>query len=382
MASRARSTTTTTRLECAAASGVGMVSVTAPGVAFAVAMRARASETSGTSGTSVGVASVVVDDEWTRARDDGDDARRVRDDVDDDVDDDGGMIRAATIRAVACAKSGRVGEAREIAFGDAFERRAARDELSFAAMALRAEIPYHLNDPVGSLDALCALHARCASRARDATTSEEARARWRRRRNASARAVARRYLMGNRPRAALVWLDALARDEPEEPEHVSAAGRAHLMMGDLEGARLCFEAAETLARASGGEKFKETLARVMCDKGDLLLMSGKFPEAKATFAEALATNDTDATVKINAAVAAVYAGDLDASRALLENGLVGAARANRNSTEFDIVSPSAVRNLNSIYELTARTPAESKHSMNVFVKSIAPEDFDVSCMAT
>ena len=41
-----------------------------------------------------------------------------------------------------------------------------------------------------------------------------------------------------------------------------------------------------------------------------------------------------------------------------------------------------MKNLNSIYELTARTPAESKHSMNVFVKSIAPEDFDVSCMAT
>lgn len=368
----------------------------APGVAFAVAMRARAAGSGtgtvvGETGASTSTGGGSLDDvdafafDWHRVLvfddDDESDARRDGGDGDDGDDDDAG-IRAATIRAVACAKTGRYREAREIAFGDAFERRAARDALSFAAMALRAEILYHLNDPVGSLDALCALHARCASRARDATTSEEARATWRRRRNASARAVARRYLMGNRPRAALVWLDALARDEPDEAEHVSAAGRAHLMMGDLEGARLCFEAAETLARASGGEKCKETLARFMCDKGDLLLTSGKFPEAKATFAEALSTNDADATVKINAAVAAVYAGDLDASRALLENGLVGAARANRNSTEFDIVSPSAVRNLNSIYELTARTPAESKHSMNVFVKSIAPEDFDVSCMAT
>jgi len=367
------------------------VAAAAPGVAFAVAMRARAAVGQTGASTSTGGGSMDVDAvafDWHRVLvfdddddDDDDDARRDGGDG-DDGDDDAVGIRAATIRAVACAKTGRYREAREIAFGDAFERRAARDALSFAAMALRAEIPYHLNDPVGSLDALCALHARCASRARDATTSEEARATWRRRRNASARAVARRYLMGNRPRAALVWLDALARDEPDEAEHVSAAGRAHLMMGDLEGARLCFEAAETLARASGGEKCKETLARVMCDKGDLLLTSGKFPEAKATFAEALSTNDADATVKINAAVAAVYAGDLDASRALLENGLVGAARANRTSTEFDIVSPSAVRNLNSIYELTARTPAESKHSMNVFVKSIAPEDFDVSCMAT
>ena len=182
--------------------------------------------------------------------------------------------------------------------------------------------------------------------------------------------------------AALVWLDALARDEPDEPDHVSAAGRAHLMMGDLEGARLCFEAAEKLARASDRGDFNDTLARVMCDKGDYLLTSFKFPEAKASFAEALSKNEADATVKINAAVAAVYAGDLDSSRALLEDGLVGAARASQDLKEFDIVSPSAVKNLNSIYELTARTPAESKHSMNVFVKSIAPEDFDVSCMAT
>ena len=94
------------------------------------------------------------------------------------------------MRAAACMKTGNHREAREILFGDAFERLAESDALSFAAMALRAEIPYHLNDSVGSLDALCALHARCASRARDETTSEDARATWRRRRNATARAVA------------------------------------------------------------------------------------------------------------------------------------------------------------------------------------------------
>ena len=91
--------------------------------------------------------------------------------------------------------------------------------------------------------------------------------------------MARRYLIGNHPRAALVWLDALARDEPDEPDHVSAAGRAHLMMGDLEGARLCFEAAEKLARRRIVD-FNDTLARVMRDKGDYLLTSFKFPRQK------------------------------------------------------------------------------------------------------
>ena len=217
-------------------------------------------------------------------------------------------------------------------------------------MALRAEIPYHLNDPVGSLDALCALHARCASRARDETTSEDARgvAASETRR----RAVARRSLIGNHPRAALVWLDALARDEPDEPDHVSAAGRA-LDDGRPRGARLCLKRRRS-SRASDRGDFNDTLARVMCDKGDYLLTSFKFPEAKASFAEALSKNEADATVKINAAVAAVYAGDLDSSRALLEDGLVGAARASQDLKEFDIVSPSAVKNLNSIYELTAR----------------------------
>ena len=350
-----------------------------PSVAFATATATRARASSGETTTSSDSSAKMMMT-WSSVLGDASGGARVGDDA--AAMSDARVVRAETMRAAACMKTGNHREAREILFGDAFERLAESDALSFAAMALRAEIPYHLNDPVGSLDALCALHARCASRARDETTSEDARATWRRRRNATARAVARRYLIGNHPRAALVWLDALARDEPDEPDHVSAAGRAHLMMGDLEGARLCFEAAEKLARASDRGDFNDTLARVMRDKGDYLLTSFKFPEAKASFAEALSKNEADATVKINAAVAAVYAGDLDSSRALLEDGLVGAARASQNSKEFDIVSPSAVKNLNSIYELTARTPAESKHSMNVFVKSIAPEDFDVSCMAT
>jgi hypothetical protein len=47
-----------------------------------------------------------------------------------------------------------------------------------------------------------------------------------------------------------------------------------------------------------------------------------------------------------------------------------------------VATPSVVKNLNSIYELTARAPAEAKHSMGSFVKELALCDFDASCVAT
>ena len=81
----------------------------------------------------------------------------------------------------------------------------------------------------------------------------------------------------------------------------------------------------------------------------------------------------DATTMVNAAVAAVYNGDLDTSRALLERSLLEAKPGD--------VTPSAVKNLNSIYELTARVPSEAKHAMGVWVKSLATNDFDASCLA-
>ena len=324
--------------------------------------------------------------------------RERRERRDDDRDGDGattttardGSARAAVARARALMARGRFAEAKTALDGAASRRGDDEDEdddddddeaATFALAALRAELPYHLNDARGSLDAMCAVHAMCAREAREARGAE-ARETWRRRRDATATAVASRHMLGDDPRAALVWLDALARSEPNEPAHFSAAGRAHLMMGDLEGARLCFEAAEKKTAALGEAATEAQRGRVLRDRGDYFLTGLKFPEARTAFAAAMAKGETDVAAKVNSAVAAVYDGDLNSSRALLETGLVNAANADANSKAREFISPSVVKNLNSIYELTARSPAEAKRAMNDFIKLVAPEDFDVTCMAT
>ena len=312
---------------------------------------------------------------------------------DDDYDDDDatatttardGRARDAVARARALMARGRRAEAKAALDGAAVGRDDDDDDdddATFALAALRAELPYHLNDARGSLDAMCAVHAMCAREAREARGAE-AREAWRRRRDAAARGVARRHMLGDDPRAALVWLDALARSEPDEPAHFSAAGRAHLMMGDLEGARLCFEAAEKKTAALGEAATEAQRGRVLRDRGDYFLTGLRFPEARTAFAAAMAKGETDVAAKVNSAVAAVYDGDLNSSRALLESGLANVVNADVNSKARAFISPSVVKNLNSIYELTARSPAEAKRAMNDFIKLVAPEDFDVTCMAT
>ena len=320
-------------------------------------------------------------------------ARRARRDDDDDDDDAtatttarDGRARDAVARARALMARGRYAEAKAALDGAAVGRDDDDDDdddddATFALAALRAELPYHLNDARGSLDAMCAVHAMCAREAREARGAE-AREAWRRRRDAAARGVARRHMLGDDPRAALVWLDALARSEPDEPAHFSAAGRAHLMMGDLEGARLCFEAAEKKTAALGEAATEAQRGRVLRDRGDYFLTGLRFPEARTAFAAAMAKGETDVAAKVNSAVAAVYDGDLNSSRALLESGLANVVNADVNSKARAFISPSVVKNLNSIYELTARSPAEAKRAMNDFIKLVAPEDFDVTCMAT
>jgi len=291
---------------------------------------------------------------------------------DDDDDDDPIIIGRETRRAGAMLASGRVSEAREILFSSAFEDAHGREALPFAALALRAETRFEDGASAGE-DALGALYALCIDMVRrewacDEVVVEE----WRRRSRAVGLAMASRMMRKGDARAALAWLDALARSAPSDPSYRSAAGRAHLMMGDLEGARLCFESAEALTLALGSAASEAQKLDVSRDRGEYLLAGARFREAKDTF-DALLAKSQDATTMVNAAVAAVYNGDLDTSRALLERSLLEAKPGD--------VTPSAVKNLNSIYELTARVPSEAKHAMGVWVKSLATSDFDASCLA-
>ena len=306
----------------------------------------------------------------------------------DDGDGDGLCVSAAAavredaIRAMGLMKIGDARGALARTRTEAFARAEAKGELSFAAMAIRAEALRGVNEITASMDAFGALHAMCGEKEKEAKADSAERSEWRRRRNATALAMARGFMADGNPRSALVWLDALARDEPENPSHLSSAGRAHLMMGDLEGARLCFESAEKTVARLGKAASDEQRLSVLRDRGELLLTSLKFSEAKDAFDAAMNKYETDVAAMVNGAVAAVYGGDLDSSRALLEKRLLLAQDSALGSDALNVATPSVVKNLNSIYELTARAPAEAKHSMGSFVKEFALCDFDASCVAT
>jgi len=306
----------------------------------------------------------------------------------DDGDGDGlcvsvaAAVREDAIRAMGLMKIGDARGALARTRTEAFARAEAKGELSFAAMAIRAEALRGVNEITASMDAFGALHAMCGEKEKEAKADSAERSEWRRRRNATALAMARGFMADGNPRSALVWLDALARDEPENPSHLSSAGRAHLMMGDLEGARLCFESAEKTVARLGKAASDEQRLSVLRDRGELLLTSLKFSEAKDAFDAAMNKYETDVAAMVNGAVAAVYGGDLDSSRALLEKRLLLAQDSALGSDALNVATPSVVKNLNSIYELTARAPAEAKHSMGSFVKEFALCDFDASCVAT
>lgn len=298
-------------------------------------------------------------------------------------DDIFATVRDDTIRAMGLMKIGDARAALALTRTESFERAEASGKLSFAAMAIRAEALRRVNEVTASMDAFGALHALCGEKEKEAKANLAERREWKRRRNATALAMARGFLADGNPRSALVWLDALARDEPENPSHLSSAGRAHLMMGDLEGARLCFESAEKMVARLGEAASDEQRVRVLRDRGELLLTSLKFSEAKDAFDAAMNKYETDVAAMVNGAVAAVYGGDLDSSRALLEKRLLTLQdSALSRSDARNVATPSAVKNLNSIYELTARAPAEAKHSMGSFIKELALCDFDASCVAT
>ena len=298
-------------------------------------------------------------------------------------DDVFATVREDTIRAMGLMKIGDARAALALTRTEAFERAEASGKLSFASMAIRAEALRRVNEVTASMDAFGALHALCGEKEKEAKADSAERREWKRRRNATALAMARGFMADGNPRSALVWLDALARDEPENPSHLSSAGRAHLMMGDLEGARLCFESAEKMVARLGEAASDEQRVRVLRDRGELLLTSLKFSEAKDAFDAAMNKYETDVAAMVNGAVAAVYGGDLDSSRALLEKRLLSLQdSALSRSNARNVATPSVVKNLNSIYELTARAPAEAKHSMGSFVKELALCDFDASCVAT
>lgn len=109
-------------------------------------------------------------------------------------------------------------------------------------------------------------------------------------------------------------------------------------------------------------------------------MGLRFFEVRIVFVVVMVKGEMDVVVKVNSAVAAVYDGDLNFSRVFLESGLVNVVNVDVNLKVCVFIFLSVVKNLNSIYEFTARSFVEVKRAMNDFIKFVAFEDFDVMCM--
>lgn len=69
--------------------------------------------------------------------------------------------------------------------------------------------------------------------------------------DAAVRGVARRYMLGDDLCVVFVWFDVLVCSELDELVYFFVVGCVYLMMGDLEGVWLCFEAAEKKTAAFG-----------------------------------------------------------------------------------------------------------------------------------
>jgi hypothetical protein len=182
--------------------------------------------------------------------------------------------------------------------------------------------------------------------------------------------------------AALARLDWLARRRPADapdPTILSLAGRVHLILGDVEGAEMCFAASsEAVERAAarGAPVAADVSARCDLDAGTLAMAKKDYAGARHRFAAAAAAAPaSDAVAANNCAAAAVYTCDLRGAIDTLEHALV-----TRPAAVAQLES--ALRNAGSMYDLAAENPAIAKRQLAAFVARVAPDDLDPRCLRT
>ena len=177
-------------------------------------------------------------------------------------------------------------------------------------------------------------------------------------------------------------LDWLARRRPADapdPTILSLAGRVHLILGDVEGAEMCFAASsEAVERAAarGAPVAADVSARCDLDAGTLAMAKKDYAGARRRFAAAAASAPvSDAVAANNCAAAAVYTCDLRGAIETLEHALVTRPVA---VAQLE----SALRNAGSMYDLAAENPAIAKRQLAAFVARFAPDDLDPRLLRT
>ena len=244
----------------------------------------------------------------------------------------------------------------------------------YALRVLHAELPHCVGKTQLTVDRHVALVHHCArhvmtsqdGRGEDASSSSHgastSTSTWRRRRDAAVVSVVNRHVATRDFIGALTWLDYLARRTP--PPHRAAvlvtAGRVHLAMGDIEGAEMCFTAAETETEtetesASGVEK-NVLSPDAWINRGLVACARRDYSGAQTFFESVRAVRPWDPVANNNAAVAALYCGNLRGALGTLEHAL-SAHPASCASSE------SCVLNTCALYELSAPTPAAAKRTL-------------------
>ena len=235
-----------------------------------------------------------------------------------------------------------------------------------------------------SSDASYALAERCEAELASASARGDAHAvrTWRRRRDAALHSAVNAHVREGDFLAALARLDWLARRCPADapdPTILSLAGRVHLVLGDVEGAEMCFSAsAEAVERAAarGAPVAADVSARCDLDAGTLAMAKKDYAGARRRFAAAAASAPaSDAVAANNCAAAAVYTCDLRGAIDTLEHALV-----TRPAAVAQLES--ALRNAGSMYDLAAENPAIAKRQLAAFVARVAPDDLDPRCLRT
>jgi Flp pilus assembly protein TadD len=201
---------------------------------------------------------------------------------------------------------------------------------------------------------------------------------WQRRRDAAYHSVVNQHLRDGEYLPALARLDWLARQRPADtpdPVVLSLAGRTHLLLGDTEGAEMCFTACSHAVEglcARGVHHGDDSLKlNLLCDvdAGVLAVAKKEYASARTKFAAAVAVHANELTSMSNLAVSHVYTCDMKQAIKIMEHALI--TKPSQSAQHEPLL-----RNANSAYDVSALDPASAKRVLAGYVTKFAPDDLD------
>lgn len=169
-----------------------------------------------------------------------------------------------------------------------------------------------------------------------------------------------------------VCLDLLRAEigEKEDPILVSKLGCVQMQYGDLEGAKMRFDAVEKMV--AGHETSDVSLKNLVSRNKAMIYLVGKdYVSAVREYEECIERDGSDVVAINNKALCLMYLRDLSDSIKVLESALERIPTMALNET--------LVVNLCSMYELAYVNHADIKKTLSNWIARVAPDDFDTSC---